>query len=117
MEPFAPRPTGASVREVTLTGKLLPWGDDDQVVLIHMSACDDYFLPVFSTRDKLEATLGRAGVRFVKIKHVDDGAVFLASLPYLYGDGKRALRIILDPTFGRDGTVRFTEIQRSQGDA
>lgn len=117
-QPFSPRPTGKELEDVTLTGKLFPWGFDDQPVLISLFACGDFFLPLFSTEEKLRATC--KDIKFARIKRVDDGPTFLASLPYFITDratilgweSKPLLRVIIDPWFTEQGHVRFIEVQR-----
>jgi hypothetical protein len=117
-EDFAPRPTGKPLENIELTGKLFPWGVDDQPVFLQMPACGDFFLPLFSTEDGLR--LIYKDIPFAKIKKVDDGPAFLASLPHFITDrttiltweAKPLLRVIVDPWFTPEGRVRFLEIQR-----
>lgn len=109
-KPFAPRPTGKELESIELTGKLFPWGADDQPVLLQMPACEDFFLPLFTGENQLRELLGQAAVSFDRIKHVTNGPLFLASLPYFVGG--TSLRVILDPYFTPDGHVRFIEVQR-----
>jgi len=105
-----PKPTGKPSGEVVLTGMLFPW-DGRQPVLLSMPGSLLFYLPLFSTEEKLRETMKQAGVPFRSIKHVDDGAVFLASV---YGDNPGALEtlaVILDPYFLPSGRVRFTQVQ------
>ena len=86
-----------------MKGCLFPWGADEYPVLLGMPGTDAHYLPVFSTIDKLRATMGRAGVSFAKVKQIDDGAEFLASLP-------REWIVIYDAWFTLEGKVRFTQL-------
>lgn len=109
-EVFAPHPTGTVLENLTLTGMLIPWRTTGGPVLLSMPACDDFFLALFSTEGKLREVLGRAGVKFDRIKHIDDGVEFIRSLPTSYEDAR--LRVIVDPWFTEQGRVRFIEVQR-----
>lgn len=72
--------------------------------------CEDFFLPLFTDENQLRELLGQAAVSFDRIKHVNDGPMFLGSLPYFVGG--TSLRVILDPYFTPEGHVRFIEVQR-----
>ena len=111
MEEFAPRPTGKPPEGIVLTGKLIPWLESDQPALVQMPACQDYFLPVFSTEDALRSVMGQAGIPFFKIKQIDDGREFLEELPYWYSGAR--LRIAVDLRFTEEGRVRFVEVFRN----
>jgi Family of unknown function (DUF6884) len=100
----APAPTGALMREFpSLTGCLLPWGENNQPALLGMPGTEALYLPVFSTLEKLAATMRRAGVAYAKVKHIDDGAEFLASLP-------PEVIVIHDAWFTLEGKVRFLQL-------
>ncbi len=109
-ELFSPRPTSAGTIEIpTLDGMLVPWRAEG-AVLLHMPACPDYFMTLFSTESCMREVLTKVGITFTSIKQVDDGDVFLDGLPLLHK--ARRLRLILDPRFVGTGRLRFTEIQR-----
>lgn len=107
----APRPTGKPLVPLVLTGSLIPWNGDDGPVLLYMPGTTDFFLPVFSTEEKLRSTLTQAGVAFECVKHIDDGLEFLASVPRVMDDQRR-VRIAVDLWYTPEGRVRFHEVQR-----
>lgn len=104
----SPRPTGRPHVDVTLTGGVFPW-DGMQPVLLSMPGSELYYLPVFSTEDKLRDLMATAGVPFVSIKRVDDGGQFLASV-YENQGALETIRVILDPHYLPNGRCRFTQI-------
>jgi len=109
-----PKPTGKPATEVSLTGMLIPWSTwspsaplgEDQPVLLNMPGSPSFYLPCFTTEDKLRQTMGRAKIEFQKIKRIDDGREFLASI-----EAQRGVVVIVDPHFLENGRVRFTEIR------
>ena len=100
----APRPTGAPVRAVELTGKLFPWSQE-QPVLLQMPGSSALYLPCFSSAKGLREVLGRSRVGFGSIKQIDDGREFLSSIP-------GAIVVIVDPRYTEQGRVRFTQVLR-----
>lgn len=68
------------------------------------------YLACFSTAEKLREVMERLGRTYVGIKKIDDGPVFLESLPSQI-DG-HPLVVICDPHFTEEGKIRFTEIFR-----
>lgn len=100
----APKPTGKPAAPVSLTGTLIPWSSEDQPVLLNMPGSRHFYLPCFTTEDRLREMMGRAGISFQKIKQVDDGPEFLTSV-------SPSARVIVDPHLLENGRVRFLEIQ------
>lgn len=84
-----------------------------QPAYVVMDETSDIFLPVFSSLDKLLATMTACGVLYDNVKKIDDQAVFLASIPTQLPDGTN-LRIIIDPERHDDGTIRFAEVLREE---
>ena len=105
---FAPRPVSSELKDIDLTDKLFPW-KGDQPVLLSMPLSNALYLPLFNLEGSLRAVLKKVGVPFERIKKVDDGRVFLESLPKFIGI--QPLKVILNPRFTETGTVRFTEVQ------
>jgi hypothetical protein len=76
-----PKRTGKPPEWVSLTGLLIAWGEDNQPVLIGVTGSPLYHLSCFSSEDGLRSMLSRVGASFTKIKRIDDGPEFLASIP------------------------------------
>lgn len=92
-----------------LTGKLFPWNKStEQPVLINMPGSPYFYLPLFSSKEKLEGMLAAGRIPFDSIKHIDDGREFLTSLTE--SPGWTETKVILDPYFLENGRVRFTEL-------
>jgi hypothetical protein len=93
-------------RDVTLTGMLFPWRDD-QPVLVHLTGdgTGTFCLPLFRDEDRLRAVLGAFGVPFASIKMVEDGPEFLESLP-------RDIAVIADLRITDEGRLRYLQIRR-----
>lgn len=107
---FAPRSVSDELKEVSLTGMLVPW-KASQPVLLSMPMSDAFYLPAFDSEEGLRSLMGQAAVPFDNIKVIEDGAEFLASIPDHSPEGA-PLKIILNPRFTERGTVRFTEIRK-----
>lgn len=104
-----PRPTGKPptvLMSKALDGRIFAWRDGAPV-LLNMPGTDAQYLAAFTTRARLEALYERACVPFDRIKVIDDGAEFLASLH----ESDPALVVILDPYFTEEGRVRFVQVQ------
>jgi hypothetical protein len=99
------KPRRVSRRElkVNVTGYVSPFYIDNQPVLLNMSGTEDLFLALFSTPQKLEAEMARAGIEYDKIVKVTDGPNFLESVAF-------RVRVIVDPHLHGNGRVRFTEL-------
>lgn len=89
-------------QDITLDGGLMPWKDGP--VFLSMPGTTASYLAVFSTREKLEAFMKRAGIGFTSVKRVDNGAQLVASVP--------EIEVIKDPWYTLRGTVRFQQVQR-----
>jgi len=98
-------------KTVKLAGTLLPWlGVQPQ--LVQVDDCDDFFLPLFSTEEKLRAfmvlldhRMNRAATRYT-IKEVTDGKDFVDSI------FEGGVRVMLDPILLDNNRTRWTEIVR-----
>ena len=94
---------------VNIDGYFLPAQQSGDPVLLIMSGTNDRFLPVFSTREKLDELCLEYNVRYDRIKQLSDGRAFIASLsdnthlPY-------RLRVIVDAYKHANGRIRFIEI-------
>jgi hypothetical protein len=102
---LAPKRTGKPVEVIELSGCLFPWDTEtDQPVLVHMVGSGAFYLPVFSTEEKLRGMMKKLGP-FGKIKMIQDGREFLDSVPL-------DVIVIKDAWHTLTGTVRFTQVQR-----
>jgi hypothetical protein len=97
-------------RIVTLEGVLIPWlGLQPQ--LVQVDDCDDFFLPLFSTEEKLREFMVLLDDRMKRIathytiKEVTDGFEFLDSIFEHEG-----VRIMLDPILLDNNRTRWTEV-------
>jgi hypothetical protein len=110
---FAPRPVAnAQIREINLTGYLFPWQEDATwaaPVLMKLDGTNDFFLPLFSTLEKLHHMATLTAFDTSAIKRIDDGDEFLKSIPKELPTGQR-LRIMIDPYRADDKKTRFTEV-------
>lgn len=100
---------GAEPRPIDIRNHLMATRQNSPIFL-GMPGTSDLFLPVFSTVEKLTAWLALLSMRSDATKQIDHPGEFLASIP-LYYDNKR-VRVIVDPYFTQQGTVRYREIQR-----
>lgn len=111
---FPPRRVNNRVDAVDLTGALFPWLDATELcegtpLLLELQGTNTLYLPMFTTVEKLRAELGRTNTKYDRIKQVQDGAEFLASIPPTDPDGRK-LRIMLDPWYTPQGTLRWREV-------
>jgi len=92
------------VKELALTGQLMPW-KNSQPVLLNMQGVgpDTFYLPLFEEEDQLRSVL--VGIEFESIKMVEDGAEFLDSIPL-------DVIVITNLRFTEEGNVRFHQVQR-----
>jgi hypothetical protein len=109
MESFGPRPTGKPPEEVTLVGKMIPMDEIDQPIFLRIGKGEDYFMPLFSSSEGLSAFMADVLIRVSNVRRIYDGAEFLSGLPVAYRGAR--LRVILDPRFTPEKTIRFLELQ------
>jgi len=102
----APHLVNPLPKNVVLTGGLIPW-HDDQPVLLRMPLSDLDYFPVFSSKELLEDTLGKAGIPFTSIKQVENGPEFLTTFTE---EHRRTMKLIFDPFFMSTGRIRFTQV-------
>lgn len=96
------------IHQVDVSGYLFPRRGAFPGVpsFLSMRSCDDAFLPVFSTKEKLVDFCTTQAIPYEGITHIDNGAEFLSS----FLDHKN-IRIIVDPTVNpSNGKWRFVEI-------
>jgi hypothetical protein len=93
------------VLSLNLSGYLfLVYTDDEQPVLGPMG--DTYFLPVFSTKEKLDAYIPVFAPKSpTKIKQITDGKEFVDSIH------EGGVRIMVDP-YICNGNIRFTMVEQ-----
>jgi len=90
-------------REIDLKDKLIAvYIDDDQPVLFYLGGT--FFLPLFSTPEKLVEAMAIAGVKAFHVKTITDHDDFLDSVA-------GQVRLMLDPWRTEHGTTRFTELR------
>lgn len=104
-EEFAPRSTGKDPETISLDGCLIPYYADEQPVLLNMPMSEDFYLPCFASEDELRSVMGRVGVSFDRIKQIEDGPDFLASIP-------ASVVVITKIRFTDEGRVRFNQVFR-----
>jgi hypothetical protein len=112
--PPPPRPVAnAPQRDINLTGYFFPW-QDDAPVLMKLDGTGDFFLPLFSTVEKLREMVSVTAIEMDGIKRIDNGPEFLSSIPTELSTGGQRLRIMVDPHRTEDDNykTRFTEVIR-----
>jgi len=107
---FAPRPLTGELKDVTLSGKLLPMVGG-QPVFTELDHSDALYISVFTDEAKLNAAMEVIGVTPDKVVIIDDTFEFLDSIPLKNAMGQ-VMKIIVDIRRTEKGTFRFTEIQR-----
>ena len=92
-------------RETGVTGCFCPFrfDDDTQPVFVTMPDVAEMFVPIFTTRERLDAEMERIGVLHYTPKFITDGPDFVSSV---IGAGAR---IMLDPR-PEGGRTCWTEI-------
>ena len=100
-------------REVPLviTGYFMPTDAPNMPVLAGMPDTDDLFIFVFSTEDKLVASMKTIGIDYARIAIVRDGSELIDEINTRNATGGRPYRIRLavDPYKADNGRVRFVE--------
>lgn len=93
--------------DVVLSSCLLP-AVDGQPFLLQVEHCDDFFLPVFSSIEKLNTVMShikkKIGVLYYTIKQITDGREFLESVR------KGGVRIMFDPRIIDDHHTKWLEV-------
>jgi len=100
-----PKPVGPPPKEIDLSGKLFPVYDDGQPVLMRIPGSVKTYFPVFSEEEKLRKTMGEIKLDFHKIKLIQVGGEFFASIPL-------NITVIIDPWITDKKTTRYTEVFR-----
>ena len=111
MEEFAPRPTGAPERAIDLETCLIPW-KDGQPAMLHAAQSPNYYLVLFTSLDQLADEMASVNAPYDSVKEITDHQEFLDSIPLKF-NGK-PLKVIVDMRSMPDGTIRWTEIQRTE---
>lgn len=106
-------PRRISDREVplVLTGYLMPTREQNVPVLASMPGTDDLFMFVFSSEDKLIASMRELAISYTRVSVVTDGSQLLDEVGATNAAGNRPyrLRIAVDPYKAESGRVRFVE--------
>jgi len=108
MDADAPKRISDRILRLDIDGYLMPVDDVGQPVLLAMPGTDDQFIPVFSSKAKLDAVFSAYGIDYVRIKRIDHGPTFLASLTENVLSFR--LRVAVDAYKHENGRLRFTEI-------
>jgi hypothetical protein len=90
--------------EVTLTGLLLMW-ENEQPVLLRLGGVPGDCIPIFTCKDTLTRAATEFALAYGSIKQVYDGKQFLADML------AQNVRIIVDPRIGPNGKVRYIDVR------
>lgn len=89
----------------SITGCLTPFQSDGQPWFVHLPNNPNYWVPVFSTVEKLEAGCVDLNINDYFIKEISDGLEFIESIKIV------GLRVMLNPYSVREeNKTRWTEI-------
>lgn len=89
------------IKDIVITGKLVPFYDNGQPVMMEFGDSEDKFVFIFSDMEKLREAM--VDISYDSVKQIDDGPEFVRSvLPQA--------RIALDPWKTDQGTTRWTEV-------
>lgn len=114
-KPKPPWSVTEQLRDINISGYLLPWNrGDNGPVYCMIAGTPDIFVPVFSTSEKLDAYFDAAKIEYDSIKQIEEMHEFLSSFPYRMATGER-IRVIIDPWVNERNNTRFTEILRVPG--
>lgn len=92
-------------KSIRVTGCLSPFREDGQPVFFQMPDNPNFWVAVFTTKDKLEESCADLGITDYTIKQVTDGKDFVESIV------ENGVRIMLDPYAIRsENKTRWTEI-------
>jgi hypothetical protein len=101
-----PHPTTGILKEIILTGMLMPWvADHPALVNMYGVGSQRTYLPLFDDPDKLRSVLKRAAVPVTSIKFIYDGPQFLDSIP-------DDIIVITNLRYTDEGKVRFNQVHR-----
>lgn len=111
VNPLKPRWTGKPPHDINIKGNLFPVspGPFKVPLVVQIDGSEDYFLPIFSTEEKLHAHMAHLKRKMgeemeYKIQQVDEPEAFCESV---WGSG---VRIMQDPIVITDNHTRWTEI-------
>lgn len=102
-----PKPTG-NVGATNIAGSLIPWRDDNPV-LMRSFGSDSEYLPLFDSEDLLKAFMTRSGIPYSSIKEIDDPALFMKEIP-------PEILIAVNPRYTEEGRVRWFQLARTAED-
>lgn len=102
----------SGIKEISVTGYLMPALENRQPVLCGMPGTDDLFVLLFSDKVKLDAFIAEYLIHYDRIQQVTDGGDFVDSIQEENARGGRPyeLRIAVDPYKHENGNMRWTEI-------
>lgn len=106
-------PRRISDREVSICidGYFMPTDAPNVPTLIGMPGTDDLFIFVFSTEEKLVATMTSLGIEYARVARVTDGVELFDEIKATNESGARPYRIrfAVDAYKADNGRVRFVE--------
>lgn len=106
MTDSGPVPTGNTDDDVQLKGAFLPWAGDGPV-LLSVPGSDLFYLPAFSTMEKMTEVMTQIETPMQGFKVVED-------VPELMGGLPADVRIAFNPYFTPEGKVRWLEVTPEQ---
>lgn len=111
MTDIAPRRISDREVPLVLTGYFMPTREQNIPVLASMPGTDDLFMFVFSTEEKLVASMRVLAIGYTRVSMVTDGRQLLDEVAATNAAGERPyrLRIAVDPYKADNGRVRFVE--------
>jgi hypothetical protein len=96
----------SELKSVSITGYAMALYDNDPSDPVLIMIENQTFLPVYSTAEKLNASMELMNIKDFTVKRITDGADFLESV----GD----LQVCADP-YIHNGNTRFTLVMRKHG--
>lgn len=112
---LAPRRISDREVPIDITGYFMPTHAANVPVLIAMPGTDDLFMCVFSSEEKLAATMASFAIDYERVALVTSGSELLAEIKETNVQGGRPyqLRIAIDAYKLDNGRVRFVEPLRN----
>lgn len=107
--PAKPTWTGKPIQAASIEGYFLPW-QNGQPLFVKLNGCDDWFLPIFSTEEKLDEVVSYLTVKGYfelapySIKQVTGQRDFLESI------FEGGVRVMADPQIINENHTKWTEV-------
>lgn len=91
-------------KDVDLQGCLIPCHETLGPILMQIENCEDFFCPIFSTKEKLQDHMTYINISSYKIKKVDDPKDFFDSLR------EHNVRVMHDPQVINEHHTKWNEV-------